>query len=120
MYIPAAPWCPRNEPTRRASARHSSPGPARATSPAENYERDWADRFHPGDLNETDGAASASADQGWMFSRSSSRLGCFGSQPSACRVWALDDGLVGREDRAEGPVGLRRHRLDRQARAAGR
>ncbi len=26
------------------------------------------------------------ADQGWMFSRSSSRLGRFGSQPSACRV----------------------------------
>lgn len=25
-----------------------------------------------------------------MLSRSSRRLGCFGSQPSACRVWALD------------------------------
>ena len=25
--------------------------------------------------------------QGWMFSRSSRRLGCVGSQPSAFRVW---------------------------------
>ena len=32
------------------------------------------------------------AGQGWMFSRSSSRPGCFGSQPSACRVRELDEG----------------------------
>jgi uncharacterized BrkB/YihY/UPF0761 family membrane protein len=29
---------------------------------------------------------------GWMFARSSSRLGCFGSQPSPCRVRVPDDG----------------------------
>jgi predicted MFS family arabinose efflux permease len=32
------------------------------------------------------------AGQGWMRPRSSSRLGCVGSQPSASRVWALDEG----------------------------
>jgi hypothetical protein len=31
MYIPAAPWCPRNE----------------------EYERGWANRFQRADLNET-------------------------------------------------------------------
>ena len=36
--------------------------------------------------------AAPRADQGWMFSRSSRRLGCLGSQPSACRVWALEEG----------------------------
>jgi hypothetical protein len=30
--------------------------------------------------------------QGWMHSRSSRRLGCVGSQPSASRVWVLDEG----------------------------
>jgi len=32
------------------------------------------------------------AGHGWMFSRSSRRLGCFGSQPSARRVWVLEEG----------------------------
>ncbi len=53
MYIPAAPWCPRNEryaaSVRAAFATGSSPG----DFPAEHYERDWAGRFGPGDLNET-------------------------------------------------------------------
>jgi hypothetical protein len=53
MYIPAAPWCPRNEryaaSVRTAFATGSSP----ADFPAEHYERDWADRFGPADLNET-------------------------------------------------------------------
>jgi hypothetical protein len=32
------------------------------------------------------------AGQGWRFSRSSRRPGCFGSQPSTCRVRMLDEG----------------------------
>ena len=53
MYIPAAPWCPRNE-QYAASVRDtfltgSSPG----DFPAEHYERDWPNRFQPRDLNDT-------------------------------------------------------------------
>ena len=53
MYIPAAPWCPRNEryaaQVRAAFATGSSPG----DFPPEDYERDWTGRFGPDDLNET-------------------------------------------------------------------
>jgi hypothetical protein len=53
MYIPAAPWCPRNERyaarVRAAFATGSSPD----DFPAEHYERDWAGRFTADDLNET-------------------------------------------------------------------
>jgi uncharacterized protein DUF1479 len=53
MYIPAAPWCPRNEryaeKVRAAFASGSSPD----DFPAEHYERDWAGRFTAADLNET-------------------------------------------------------------------
>jgi Protein of unknown function (DUF1479) len=53
MYIPAAPWCPRNEEygtsVREAFRTGSSPG----DFPAEHYERTWPDRFHVEDLNET-------------------------------------------------------------------
>jgi hypothetical protein len=53
MYIPAAPWCPRNEryaaQVRAAFATGSSPG----DFPAEHYERGWTGRFGAGDLNET-------------------------------------------------------------------
>jgi hypothetical protein len=52
MYIPAAPWCPRNEryaaSVREAFMTGASPG----DFPAENYERDWPGRFQPGDLNQ--------------------------------------------------------------------
>lgn len=52
MYIPAAPWCPRNEAyaasVREAFRSGSSPG----DFPAEHYERTWPDRFHEEDLNE--------------------------------------------------------------------
>jgi hypothetical protein len=51
MYIPAAPWCPRNEAyaasVRDAFATGSSP----ADFPAEHYERDWANRFRFAGLN---------------------------------------------------------------------
>jgi hypothetical protein len=53
MYIPAAPWCPRNEQyaanVREAFVTGSSP----SDFPAENYERTWTNRFQPHDLNDT-------------------------------------------------------------------
>lgn len=53
MYIPAAPWCDRNEQyaesVREACATGSSP----ADFPAEHYEREWAGRFGLDQLNET-------------------------------------------------------------------
>jgi Protein of unknown function (DUF1479) len=53
MYIPAAPWCPRNEAyspsVREAFLSGSSP----SDFPEENYERTWPDRFSPDDLNRT-------------------------------------------------------------------
>lgn len=52
MYIPAAPWCPRNEryagSVRDACLTGSSP----SDFPAEHYERDWVGRFAADDLNE--------------------------------------------------------------------
>ena len=53
MYIPAAPWCPRNEAyaadVREAFATGSSP----SDFPAEHYERTWPDRFPAERLNRT-------------------------------------------------------------------
>src|SRR3954464_7565160 len=53
MYIPAAPWSPRHEAyaasVREAFATGSSP----TDFPAEHYERDWPNRFTPGQLNDT-------------------------------------------------------------------
>lgn len=53
MYVPAAPWCPRNEAyaahVREAFAAGDSP----SDFPEENYERAWPDRFTESDLNET-------------------------------------------------------------------
>ncbi|GIF04745.1 DUF1479 domain-containing protein [Actinoplanes siamensis] len=53
MYIPAAPWCPRNEKyaanVREAFLTGSSP----SDFPAEHYEREWPNRFQLEDLNET-------------------------------------------------------------------
>ena len=52
MYIPAAPWCPRNERysigVREAFATGASP----SDFPSENYEVDWVDRFTEADLND--------------------------------------------------------------------
>jgi hypothetical protein len=51
MYIPAAPWCPRNEryaaKVRAAFETGSSP----ADFPQEHYERDWPDRCTPAGLS---------------------------------------------------------------------
>jgi len=53
MYIPAAPWCPRNEEysanVREAFLAGSSP----SDFPEENYERTWGNRFAVEDLNAT-------------------------------------------------------------------
>ncbi|MEU7484102.1 DUF1479 domain-containing protein [Streptomyces sp. NPDC042319] len=53
MYIPAAPWCPRNEryaaEVRQAFRTGSSP----ADFPEEHYERTWHGRFTPDRLNAT-------------------------------------------------------------------
>lgn len=53
MYIPAAPWCPRNEAysakVREAFLTGSSP----SDFPEEHYERTWPDRFGADRLNET-------------------------------------------------------------------
>ncbi|MFD5493797.1 DUF1479 domain-containing protein [Streptomyces sp. NPDC127091] len=53
MYIPAAPWCPRNEAysakVREAFLTGSSP----SDFPEEHYERAWPDRFDVDRLNET-------------------------------------------------------------------
>ncbi|AGL17051.1 DUF1479 domain-containing protein [Actinoplanes sp. N902-109] len=52
MYIPAAPWCPRNE-AYAASVREAfRKGESPSDFPAEHYERDWPDRFRPEELNE--------------------------------------------------------------------
>ena len=53
MYIPAAPWCPRNE-TYAASVREAFlTGSSPTDFPAEHYEREWDDRFQPDQLNAT-------------------------------------------------------------------
>ena len=51
IYIPAAPWCPRNEEysarVRSAFVTGSSP----SDFPEEHYERDWVNRFSVDELN---------------------------------------------------------------------
>lgn len=52
MYIPAAPWCPRNE-AYSASVREAfATGASPSDFPDENYEVDWEGRFTEADLNE--------------------------------------------------------------------
>ncbi|AXB48690.1 DUF1479 domain-containing protein [Amycolatopsis albispora] len=52
MYIPAAPWCPRNETYAAAVREAFRTGASPSDFPGEHYERDWPDRFRPEDLNE--------------------------------------------------------------------
>jgi hypothetical protein len=53
MYIPAAPWCPRNE--RYAASVHAAftTGSSPSDFPEEHYERAWTGRFTADRLNET-------------------------------------------------------------------
>ncbi|BCY11321.1 DUF1479 domain-containing protein [Actinoplanes sp. L3-i22] len=52
MYIPAAPWCPRNERYADSVRKAFLSGESPSDFPAEHYERDWPNRFQPDDLND--------------------------------------------------------------------
>jgi len=52
MYIPAAPWCPRNEAYATSVREAFESGASPSDFPAEHYEKDWPDRFPPARLNE--------------------------------------------------------------------
>jgi hypothetical protein len=53
MYIPAAPWCPRNEAYAASVRQAFLTGSSPSDFPAEHYERDWGNRFPPDQLNDT-------------------------------------------------------------------
>ena len=53
MYIPAAPWCPRNEQYAASVRAAFLNGDSPSDFPEEHYERSWPDRFQPEQLNET-------------------------------------------------------------------
>ncbi|RJK94930.1 DUF1479 domain-containing protein [Vallicoccus soli] len=53
MYIPAAPWCPRNEEYAASVREAFLTGSSPSDFPEEHYERDWDNRFRPEDLNAT-------------------------------------------------------------------
>jgi len=52
MYIPAAPWCPRNEAYAESVRAAFESGSSPSDFPAEHYERAWPDRFQVTQLNE--------------------------------------------------------------------
>jgi hypothetical protein len=51
MYIPAAPWCPRNERYASSVAAAFLSGSSPTDFPEEHYERDWGNRFKVEDLD---------------------------------------------------------------------
>ena len=53
MYIPAAPWCPRNEAYAESVRDAFTTGSSPSDFPEEHYEREWIDRFTVDELNET-------------------------------------------------------------------
>jgi hypothetical protein len=53
MYIPAAPWCPRNERYAERVREAFLSGDSPSDFPEEHYEREWPDRFQPEQLNAT-------------------------------------------------------------------
>jgi hypothetical protein len=53
MYIPAAPWCPRNERYAKSVLRAFLAGDSPSDFPEEHYERTWPNRFTVDDLNDT-------------------------------------------------------------------
>ena len=60
MYIPAAPWCPRNETYAAGGAPRLRGRRLPSDFPAEGYEAQWPDRFATEQLSETGAAASTS------------------------------------------------------------
>ncbi|MEI2777999.1 MAG: DUF1479 domain-containing protein [Tetrasphaera sp.] len=52
MYIPAAPWCKKNEEYAASVREAFTTGNSPADFPEENYEADWPNRFHADDLND--------------------------------------------------------------------
>jgi Protein of unknown function (DUF1479) len=53
MYIPAAPWCPRNAEYAKTVRDAFITGSSPSDFPEENYEQLWANRFGCDDLNST-------------------------------------------------------------------
>lgn len=53
MYIPAAPWCPRNQKYAPSVREAFLAGDSPSDFPAEHYERNWSGRFTVDQLNET-------------------------------------------------------------------
>jgi len=53
MYIPAAPWCPRNAQYASVVAAAFVTGSSPSDFPEEHYERTWDNRFEVEDLNTT-------------------------------------------------------------------
>ena len=52
MYIPAAPWCPRNREYAPIAFEAFATGSSPSDFPAEHYEREWPDRFSVGELSD--------------------------------------------------------------------
>ena len=52
MYIPAAPWCPRNEQYAPSVREAFLAGCSPSDFPPEDYERDWPNRLQAQDLNQ--------------------------------------------------------------------
>lgn len=52
IYIPAAPWCPRNERYAESVRAAFASGDGPADFPAEHYERGWERRFTEAELND--------------------------------------------------------------------
>jgi hypothetical protein len=53
MYIPAAPWCPRNAAYAGSVREAFRTGSSPSDFPPEHYEREWPNRFRADDLNAT-------------------------------------------------------------------
>ena len=53
MYIPAAPWCPRNEQYSASVREAFQTGSSPSDFPEEHYERSWINRFTEAELNTT-------------------------------------------------------------------
>jgi hypothetical protein len=52
MYIPAAPWCSKNEAYARLVREAFVAGKSPYDFPEEHYEVTWTNRFQPDQLNE--------------------------------------------------------------------